>query len=137
MKVQKFRSAIEKSRNVIYEAEKVLWEHPETGFNEWKTSRYLEERMEKLGYTLVKAGNIPGFYADFETGKQGSKVLVMAEMDSVLNAQHPKCNPQTYAVHACGHQCQCAALLGFAAALRGSEWFYSHNVCACRGTHST
>lgn len=118
MKVQKFRSAIEKSRNVIYEAEKVLWEHPETGFNEWKTSRYLEERMEKLGYTLVKAGNIPGFYADFETGKPGPKVLVMAEMDSVLNAQHPKCNPQTYAVHACGHHCQCAALLGFAAALR-------------------
>ncbi len=116
--VEKFRAAIERRKDIIVEAERTLWAHPETGFNEWETSRYLEEKMERLGYALVRAGNIPGFYTDFETGKPGPKALVMAELDSVVNAQHPQCNPKTYAVHACGHHCQCAALLGFASALK-------------------
>ena len=60
--VEKFRAAIERRKDIIVEAERTLWAHPETGFNEWETSRYLEEKMERLGYALVRAGNIRLLY---------------------------------------------------------------------------
>jgi len=110
--------SVEKHRELIFAAEKQIWENPETGYREWKTSAYLEKEFEKLGYTLVRAGNIPGFYTILDTGKPGPCVLVMAELDSLLCADHPDADPETGAVHACGHHAQCAALLGLAAALK-------------------
>ena len=32
--------AVERQRPLIYEVEKYIWEHPETGFREWNTHRY-------------------------------------------------------------------------------------------------
>jgi amidohydrolase len=42
----------------------------------------------------------------------------MGEMDSLIVASHPECDPVTKAVHACGHNAQCANLLGAAAAMK-------------------
>ncbi|MBQ7624677.1 MAG: M20/M25/M40 family metallo-hydrolase, partial [Clostridia bacterium] len=61
---------------------------------------------------------IPGFYADIDTGRPGPKILVFGELDGLLIPNHPECDKETGAVHACGHNAQCAALLGLAAALR-------------------
>ena len=36
----------------------------------------------------------------------------MAEMDSVVCFEHPDCNPQTGAAHACGHSIQMAVAMG-------------------------
>jgi hypothetical protein len=44
-------------------------------------------------------------------------VLVLGELDSVICPEHPESDPDTGAVHACGHNAQSAALLGIAAAL--------------------
>jgi len=110
--------AVEKHRTLIFEAEKYIWENPETGYREWKTSTYLEKKFEKLGYKLFRAENIPGFYTIIDTGRPGPCVLVMAELDSLICFEHPDADPQTGAVHACGHHAQCAALLGLAAALK-------------------
>ncbi|MBR5231171.1 MAG: amidohydrolase [Clostridia bacterium] len=110
--------AIEKHRDLMWDAEKYIWEHPELGFKEWQTHAYLKENMEKLGYTLKEAGDIPGFTAEIDTGKEGPTVVIIAEMDSIVNFSHPACNKETGAVHACCHHAQCAALLGAAAALK-------------------
>ena len=56
-------------RQLILDAERWIWAHPQTGYTEWQAHDYLVEKYEALGYTLVKAGNIPGFYTDVETGK--------------------------------------------------------------------
>lgn len=116
--MQRLFDAIEKHRDLMWDAEKYIWEHPETGFREWKTHAYLKEQMEKLGYTLKEAGDIPGFTAEIDTGREGPTVVIMAEMDSIVNFSHPECNKETGAVHACGHHAQCASLLGAAAALK-------------------
>lgn len=110
--------AIEKSRKLILDTERYIWNNPETGYKEVKTSAYLENEMEKLGYNLVRAGDIPGFYAIFDTGREGPEVLLLAELDSVICTAHPECDKQTGAVHACGHNAQCAALLGVASVLK-------------------
>lgn len=78
----------------------------------------MEQHFEELGYALTKAGNIPGFYTDLDTGKPGPKIAILGELDSLIVANHPCCDPETHYVHACGHHAQCAVLLGTAAALK-------------------
>lgn len=109
-------SAIDKNKTMLFEAERQIWNNPESGYREWKTHNYLKEKYEKLGYTVHEAGNIPGFYIDIDTGISGPKVAIFGEMDSLIIPSHPECDKETGAVHACGHNCQSAALLGVAAA---------------------
>ena len=115
---KKLISLVEKYEKLIYDTADHIWAHPETGFREWKTSAYMEQHFEELGYTLTKAGNIPGFYTDLDTGKPGPKIAILGELDSLIVANHPCCDPETHYVHACGHHAQCAVLLGTAAALK-------------------
>ncbi len=107
---------VEKQTEMILKAERWLWAHPQTGFTEWQAHQYLAERFEELGYQLVLAGNIPGFYTDVDTGKPGPKCCFMAEMDALDIPGHPEAVEGI--AHLCGHHGQCAALLGLAAALK-------------------
>ena len=116
--VKRLSEAAEKHADMIYEAADYIWKHPETGYREWNTTAYLAERFEAMGYTLVKPGDIPGFYTDIDTGRPGPRVAVMGELDSLIVGNHPDCDKETCAVHACGHNCQSAMLLGVAAALK-------------------
>lgn len=110
--------AVEKHRDLILEAERHIWKNPETGYREVKTSKYLQEKFEELGYNLTLAGNIPGFTAEIDTGKEGPKVLILGEMDSLIVPNHKEADPETGYVHSCGHNVQSATLLGIAAALK-------------------
>ncbi|MBQ3107458.1 MAG: amidohydrolase, partial [Firmicutes bacterium] len=116
--MKRYEAYVEKHRELILEAERYLWKHPETGFREWTAHAYLTEAYEALGYELTPAGNIPGFTAELDTGRPGPVVAVFGEMDSLLCETHPEADPKTGAVHACGHHAQSAALLGLAAALK-------------------
>ncbi len=109
---------VEKHESLIYAAADHIWANPEPGYREWKTTAYMEKTFEDLGYTLVKAGNIPGFYTDIDTGRPGPKIAIMAELDSLIVGNHPDADPETCAVHACGHHAQSAMLVGVAAALK-------------------
>ena len=116
--ILKLFEIIETEKKAILEAERYIWRNPEAGYKEWKTHAYLKEKFENLGYDLVEAGDIPGFYTDLDTGIPGPKVAIFGELDSLVVPTHPQCDPATGAVHACGHNCQCAALLGVAIALK-------------------
>ncbi len=116
--MQKIIAAVEKHTQLILDAERYIWKHPETGYKEIETSKYIEKVFEDLGYELTRAGNIPGFYTVIDTGKPGPEILVLAELDSIICPTHPECNPETGAAHSCAHHAQCAALIGIAAALK-------------------
>ena len=117
-RVKALKEMVASQRELMFAAERHIWKHPETGYREWKTHEYLAAEYRKLGYELVEAGNIPGFYTDIDTGKPGPKLLIMGELDSLIVSTHPDCDPETGYVHACGHHCQVSALLGIAAALK-------------------
>ncbi len=118
MDTQLLFHAVENAKEMILSAERHIWNNPESGYREWKTHAYMKEKFEAMGYTVTEAGNIPGFYTDLETGRPGPKLAIFAEMDSLIVPTHPECDPQTGAVHACGHHCQCAAMLGIATAFK-------------------
>ena len=117
-RVKALKEMVASQRELMFAAERHIWKHPETGYREWKTHEYLAAEYRKLGYELVEAGNIPGFYTDIDTGKPGPKLLIMGELDSLIVSTHPECDPETGYVNACGHHAQSAALLGIAAALK-------------------
>lgn len=109
---------VEKHRELILNSLDYIWRNPETGYNEWKTHKYMKDIFEKLGYELTEAGNIPGFTAEIDTGKEGPTIAVFGEMDALICATHPEADPETFAVHSCGHCAQVAGLIGLAAALK-------------------
>ena len=109
---------IDKYEDLILKAEQDLLRMPETGYFEYKTNAYMIKAFENLGYEVVKADGITGFYSVLDTGKKGPTVLVLAELDSLINFQHAYADPETGAAHTCGHHVQCATIIGVAAALK-------------------
>ncbi len=109
---------ISKQQDLVVNIYQSIWHNPETGYKEWKTHATAKKAFEDLGYVLTEAGDIPGFYTDIDTGRPGPCIALMGELDSVICAAHPAADPQTGAVHACGHAAQIAGLVGAAAALK-------------------
>ena len=116
--MEKLLQSVENYTDVMLKAEEYIWKNPETGYKEYKTNKYMIEQFKSLGYDVIAPNDITGFYTTIDTGKKGPTVLILAELDSVICASHPSADPITGAVHACGHHCQCSALLGIAGALK-------------------
>lgn len=109
-------SFTERHRELILAAERYIYRHPEIGFQEWETTAYMEEQFERLGYELTRARDIPGFYTEADSGRPGPRLLIMAELDALPCEEHP--DARNGIAHACGHNAQCAALVGIAAVLK-------------------
>ena len=116
MRMSKLSDRAEHYRSEMQEALDYIWKHPETGYQEWQTHAYLADAFRKLGYELVEAGDIPGFYADLDTGRPGPCLLIMGELDALNCPNHP--DNTNGKAHACGHCAQTTALLGVAGALK-------------------
>ena len=116
--MEKLCMAVDRHRERILAAERYIWAHPETGYKEFKTSQYMEEQFKALGYELKKPQGLTGFCTEIDTGREGPTLLILGELDSIICPAHKEADPQTGAVHSCGHNMQCAALLGVAAALK-------------------
>lgn len=107
---------VEKNKELILDVERHIWKNPEIGYKEWKTTKYLQQIFEQLGYEVKPVGDIPGFTAEISTGRPGPTIAIIAELDSLFCPEHPEADRQTGAVHACGHHAQSAYLVGCAAA---------------------
>ena len=108
MDTEKYVRLVQAHRSEILAAEQYIW----------NTSAYLEQIFENAGYTLTKAGNIPGFYTDIDTGRPGPKLLILCELDALYVPNHFAAVDGC--AHACGHHAQCAAMVGLALALKAS-----------------
>ncbi len=108
----------DKQIQMVLDAERKLWSIPEPGYREVKSTAYLSEKFKELGYEITYPDNITGFSAEFDTGIEGPTVAVIAELDSLISTNHPEADPETKAVHSCGHHIQGALMLGVAAAIK-------------------
>lgn len=115
--MKEIAQVVESYKDLILEVERFIWKHPETGYREVVTSNYMAEQFTRLGYNVTLADGITGFYTVVDTGRPGPEILVLGELDSIICPDHKDADPVTGAVHSCGHNAQCAALVGIAAAL--------------------
>ncbi|MBR7144873.1 MAG: amidohydrolase [Lentisphaeria bacterium] len=110
-------AAIENSKDSIIETGRWIWNNPESGYREVKTSAYIVNELRKLGLEVKTGLAMTGFRADIDTGKPGPTVAIMGEMDSLLIPNHPECDKNTGAVHSCGHNVGGPGLIGTAIAI--------------------
>ncbi len=125
--MDKIKQTVNKYLKTMVDADKYIWENPEVGYKEFKTNEYMLKEFEKLGYKTYRPTNITGFTCYFDTGKKGPTVLIIAELDGLYCATHPERDMKTNAVHSCGHNTQCATILGVAGAIR--EKAINENLC--------
>ena len=51
---------VDTHKDMILEAERWLWAHPQTGYTEWEAHEYLKEHFEALGYELTETDGFFG-----------------------------------------------------------------------------
>lgn len=114
---------IDKNREQILATGRTLYEHPELGYKETFTTEMVAERLRGLGLEVETGLAVTGCRAA-ATGKEaGPAIAVMGELDAVICREHQDADPDTGAIHACGHNIQVGAMLGAAIGLVQSGAF--------------
>src|SRR4029077_12106479 len=109
--------AIDRHGNEIIELGERILHHPETGFNEERTSALVAERMAALGLMPQTGLALTGVKGRIRGQRPGPRLAVIGELDSLRTSDHPLADPHTGAAHSCGHNAQIAGMLGAAMGL--------------------
>lgn len=80
---------------------------PEVGFEEFKTSAYLAEQLEKAGYTVQTGIGGTGVAGILDSGNPGQTLCLRADMDALAHHVDNK----DCAIHSCGHDAHAAMVL--------------------------
>ena len=113
-------SIINSDKETFIDAAKAVYEIPETGFNEVKTSKFIDGQLRGLGFSVQTGIAKTGLKATITGKDSGPTIAVIAELDALNVPMHLGADTETGAAHACGHHAQIGILLGVAAALRGA-----------------
>lgn len=109
----------EKYENYIIEMRRYFHQHPETAWEEFGTTDRIQEELEKLGLTVHRLQENTGLWADIRGGKAAGTetVLLRADIDALPIQEAtglPYASQVPGKMHACGHDCHAAMLLGAA-----------------------
>nr|WP_317364053.1 amidohydrolase [uncultured Blautia sp.] len=130
---KKIIAMIEAHREEIIAFAEDIENHPEPGFQEFRTACKTAEFLRKTGYQVEEDIALTGVKASWEkrdtqksgdTGRKNSgypNVTVIGEMDAIGCQRHPKADPHTGVAHACGHHAQMAVMAGAAIAFSDPE----------------
>ncbi|MGE4276372.1 MAG: M20 family metallopeptidase [Lawsonibacter sp.] len=94
-----------------------LHQHAELSFQEHETTAYLISELEKLGIPVQSFPDYTGCIATIQGGTPGRTVLLRADIDALpiqenSGVEFASIHPGV--MHACGHDCHAAMLLGAA-----------------------
>lgn len=115
---QKVCDAIDKRAKDIMSFGTSVFDEPELGYKETKTSAKVQEAMDKLGIPYTTGWAITGVKGRLKGKNSKRTVAVMGELDSIVCRRHPSADPVTGAAHCCGHFIQISDMLGVAMALK-------------------
>lgn len=101
----------------IIEKRRDFHKHPETGFQEFRTSAIVKEELLKFGFTIEECIGVTGLVGTLIGNKNGKTIGLRADMDA-LNMQElndiPYKSIHEGVMHSCGHDTHTAMLLGAA-----------------------
>ena len=94
-----------------------LHQIPELGFEEFKTSAYLADKLEAMGYKVTRNIGGTGVIGEIKGSEPGPVMMLRADMDALpFLIDGEKKN-----IHACGHDAHVAIALGTARILMESR----------------
>ena len=111
------QAAIDDRAEWLMDIARTILDNPEPGFTEYKTSRFVSEKLSELGIGHQSGIALTGLKGIVRGGRPGPTVAVIGELDSLRVLNHPHVDPETGAAHACGHHCQTPMMLGVAVGL--------------------
>ena len=114
---KKLLEAVEARADDIIASGEWIWKHPEVGFKEFKTAEYTAGIFRGLGLEVEEQIGLTGVQARVMGRDERPNIAVIGELDALLIPEHPDADPDTGAVHSCGHNCQMANVIGVAMAL--------------------
>jgi amidohydrolase len=98
-----------------------LHQHPELGFQEHETARFIAERLRAIGVDEVRTGvGKTGVVGILRGGKPGKVVALRADMDALPVTEENDVDYKSQnagVMHACGHDAHVSMLLGVARVL--------------------
>ncbi|WP_157950092.1 M20 metallopeptidase family protein [Vallitalea okinawensis] len=117
------RREMEKQRNYLIKHRRYFHRYPELSHEEYKTQSYIEEELNGLGIQYKKVADT-GIIATLGEGKSEDAIALRADMDAlpiteVNEVSYASCHKGI--MHACGHDCHLAMLLGAAKVLKEHE----------------
>lgn len=97
----------------VLETYDALHQIPEVGFEEKKTSAYLAEKLEEIGFTVKRGFGGTGIVGELKGSEPGPVVGLRADMDALGH----EIDGQKVAVHSCGHDAHSSMVLAAAEAM--------------------
>ena len=104
----------------IIEMRRYLHQHPEPGFQEYNTAKFVSEKLAGLGMEVKTGVAKTGVVGILRGGKPGKMVALRADMDALTITEKtglPFASVNPGVMHACGHDAHTSALLGAAIVL--------------------
>ncbi|WP_300669060.1 amidohydrolase [Desulfoluna sp.] len=115
--------AIDAEKETLFALGEALYTHPELGYREHFGTQTVAQLLTELGFQVEQNIAVTGVIARSLTSRPGPTVSVLGELDAIVCPDHPDADPQTGAVHACGHHLQIAAMVGIALGLQRANAF--------------
>ena len=108
-------------KDYIVQCRRHLHRHPELSFQEWNTTAFLADELRKLGIQVTTFPDYTGCIGTINPDKKGPTVALRADIDALPITEDTglSFSSETPGVmHACGHDCHTAMLLGAARLLQ-------------------
>ncbi|MGM0549250.1 MAG: M20 family metallopeptidase [Bacillota bacterium] len=114
----KILEVIDANQEKIIEIVNKIYQNPELGYKEKKTTEILASAFKELEIDFEKNKPLTGINSIFKMDNPGPTIAVLGELDAVTCAEHPDADSKTNAIHACGHNIQLGVMYGIAAAFK-------------------
>lgn len=108
---KRLEEMIEGCRDEIIGFGRDIFEHPELGFKEFRTSAKAVEFLERNCMAVEKGLSVTGFRCRIGSGN-GMNIGLIAELDAIPAPGHRCASEDKGAAHACAHSNQLAIMLG-------------------------
>ena len=113
-----FKELAEQNEQWIIDQRRFFHQCPELSFEEKNTTKEIGKRLEEMGVEPHYYDDYTGLWAMIEGGKAGAgtkTVALRADIDALPVEEHTGlsfCSKNAGVMHACGHDCHIAMLLG-------------------------
>ena len=119
-------SALEARADTFTALRRDIHQHPEIGFQEFRTSDLVAERLERWGYAVTRGLGGTGVVGQLKRGTGARRLGLRADMDALPIHETtglPYASNHAGLMHACGHDGHTAMLLAAAEHLASSATF--------------